>query len=137
MSAIRSTNTKPEVFVRKSLHRDGFRFRLHARTLPGTPDIVLPRYRSVVLVNGCFWHVHECAKFRWPRTRAEFWCEKLLANRARDVANIGALTASGWRVAVVWECALTPAVRANETAFLLSQWIRSGNANLELDGTSG
>jgi DNA mismatch endonuclease (patch repair protein) len=137
MSAIRSKNTAPEILLRQHLHRDGFRFRLHTRSLPGSPDLVLAQYRAAVFVNGCFWHVHECAKFRWPRTRADFWREKLLANKTRDAANLFDLGASGWRVAVVWECALSPTDRAAETSVLLGEWLRSGGGLIDLAGPPG
>lgn len=113
MSRIRSRDTKPEMAVRSHLHSRGLRFRLHRRDLPGTPDIVLPRYRSAVMVHGCFWHGHEGC-FRNPRTRAEWWSAKIARNRDRDVAASAALAQAGWRVHVVWECQLSRS-RAAET----------------------
>jgi len=106
MAGIRGRDTKPERVIRSLLHRRGFRFRLDVRELPGRPDIVLPRYRAVVFVHGCFWHGHGCPLFKWPRTRTEFWREKIARNRANDARALAALAAQGWRVAVVWECAL-------------------------------
>jgi len=106
MSGIRGKNTKPEILVRSLLHRQGFRFRLHDRALPGNPDIVLSRYHAVVFVHGCFWHGHECRLFKWPSTRPEFWHEKISWNRIRDHESQEALLARGWRVGVVWECDL-------------------------------
>ncbi|MCL4672510.1 MAG: DNA mismatch endonuclease Vsr [Sphingomonadaceae bacterium] len=106
MAGIRRTNTKPELMVRRALHARGFRYRLHARNLPGKPDIVLPKYRAVIFVNGCFWHGHNCHLFRWPKTREAFWREKIERNIAKDEAAISKLEALGWRVATIWECAL-------------------------------
>lgn len=105
MAGIRARNTKPEVMLRSALHRRGFRFRLHAKGLPGKPDIVLRRYHAAIFVNGCFWHGHDCLYFKLPATRTEFWREKIAANRRNDVRAIDELCSSGWRVAVVWECA--------------------------------
>jgi DNA mismatch endonuclease (patch repair protein) len=109
MAAIRARDTKPEMVVRSALHQAGLRFRLHRRDLPGTPDMVLPRYGVVVMVHGCFWHHHGCANSQWPRTRAEFWRKKILANVARDRRVSEALRTAGWREIVVWECQVTPA----------------------------
>lgn len=105
MSGIRSKNTKPELIVRSLLHRRGFRFRLHRKDLPGKPDIVLPRYKAVIFVHGCFWHGHECNFFHLPTTRTGFWMEKIQNNRERDLRQIENLRTMGWRTLVVWECA--------------------------------
>jgi DNA mismatch endonuclease (patch repair protein) len=105
MSRVRQTNTAPEVVVRRFLHRAGFRFRLHRRDLPGTPDIVLPQYKFVVFVHGCFWHGHDgCPRGAPPKTRTEFWVEKIRRNKERDKAAKEALVARGWSVLEVWEC---------------------------------
>jgi len=131
MSKIRSRDTKPELLVRQALWHSGFRFRLHAKDLPGRPDIVLPRWKAVVFVHGCFWHRHEgCPFFRLPSTRPEFWDAKLRRNRVRDATAEQALCASGWRVAVVWECALKGDLA--ETTNQLVSWIRSGSNGIEL-----
>ena len=107
MSGIRGKNTRPELLVRKFLHSQGFRFRLHSQKLPGKPDLVLPRYRSVVFVHGCFWHRHPgCARATTPQTNAEFWLTKLEKNVQRDLRNRKSLEAAGWKVFVVWECQL-------------------------------
>jgi DNA mismatch endonuclease (patch repair protein) len=106
MSGIRSKDTKPELQVRKALHRKGYRYRLHDPKLPGKPDIVLPKYGAVILVNGCFWHGHACHLFKWPSTRKDFWRSKITRNAEKDRETSDALTAAGWRVLVVWECAL-------------------------------
>ena len=106
MSRIRAKNTKPEVFVRKLLFARGFRFRIHRKDLPGKPDVVLPKWRTVVFVHGCFWHAHEgCRRAAKPATHAGFWAEKLARNKARDREAVETLSAAGWRVLVVWECA--------------------------------
>jgi DNA mismatch endonuclease (patch repair protein) len=105
MSGIRGKNTNPELVVRKHLHGAGFRFRLHDRSLPGAPDIVLPKYRAAVQVRGCFWHQHHGCKYAYmPKSNIEFWSEKLRGNVERDARNDAALTELGWRVFVVWEC---------------------------------
>ena len=106
MSGIRGTDTKPELVLRRGLHQLGFRYRLHDRRLPGTPDLVFPRYNAVIFVNGCFWHGHDCHLFRWPKTREKFWKSKITGNMQRDTRNWGLLEAEGWRILVVWECAL-------------------------------
>lgn len=107
MSRIRGRDTKPEVTVRSLLHRMGFRFRLHAKELPGRPDIVLPRYRTAVLVHGCFWHRHPGCQFAYqPKSRTVFWTKKFEENVARDRKTRAALGQAGWHVIVVWECEL-------------------------------
>lgn len=107
MSRIRGANTKPEILVRSMLHRAGYRFRLHDRKLPGRPDIVLKKYRTVVFVHGCFWHRHEgCPAATTPKTRVEFWNEKFAENVRRDRRNARALAEAGWHVITVWECEL-------------------------------
>lgn len=107
MSAIRAKDTKPEMIVRRAVHAAGFRYRLHRRDLPGTPDLVFPRLKAVIFVHGCFWHHHGCSNSTLPRVRAQFWKEKLLGNRRRDAANQAALIRAGWKVRVIWECKLS------------------------------
>jgi DNA mismatch endonuclease (patch repair protein) len=105
MARIRKTNTKPEMLVRRLVHRMGYRFRLYASGLPGNPDIVLPRHRKVILVHGCFWHRHDCADGRkLPRSKPEYWGPKLERNRLRDEVNVERLRELGWQVLVLWEC---------------------------------
>ena len=106
MSRVRSTNTEPERAVRSILHSAGLRFRLHQKALPGSPDIVLRSYHTVVFVHGCFWHSHSCARGRRPTTNADFWREKLDRNAARDKENAKKLKTMGWRVETVWACSL-------------------------------
>jgi DNA mismatch endonuclease (patch repair protein) len=105
MRAIRSKNTKPELKVRRALHAAGYRFRLHRRDLPGTPDIVLPRYRIAVQVNGCFWHRHDCPRGRHrPSTNTDYWGPKLERNLRRQADATKALSEAGWAVVMIWEC---------------------------------
>lgn len=108
MAAIRAGNTKPEIIVRKFLHSKGYRFRLHAKALPGKPDIVLPKHRTAIFVHGCFWHLHGCRNTVIPKTRTEWWTAKLEGNRDRDLRNQLRLEELGWRVIVVWECEISP-----------------------------
>jgi len=112
MSRIRGKDTKIEVEVRKGLHALGFRYRLGGAGLPGRPDIVLPKYRTVVLVHGCFWHQHDCHLFRLPKTRQDFWKDKVDANRARDQRVLSELSQLGWHVETIWECQLRGEKRA-------------------------
>jgi len=129
MSGIRARNTKPERQIRSLLHRRGFRFRLNVRELPGQPDIVLPRYRAAVFIHGCFWHGHDCPLFKWPHTREDFWRAKIARNRANDARALAALAAQGWRVAVIWECALRGAGRDTDALLQrLALWLQSGEA---------
>jgi len=112
MSRIRSKNTKPEELVRKYLFSRGLRYRKNDKRYPGKPDMVFPKYRTAVFVNGCFWHCHQgCPAFVMPKSRVDYWQAKLERNKQRDLANITALEADGWRVLVVWECELKKAVR--------------------------
>lgn len=131
MSGIRGRDTRPEMTVRSFLHKSGFRFRLHRRALPGKPDIVLSRWNAVVFVHGCFWHGHEgCRYFRLPKTREAFWAAKIESNVRRDAATIQRLLEAGWRVAIVWECALR-----DESANALNSlqgFIRSGHPLAEI-----
>src|ERR1700754_4740575 len=106
MCRIRGKDTKPEMILRRGLHANGFRFRLHDRALPGSPDLVLAKYRAVVFVHGCFWHGHACPRFTLPATRSDFWAEKIAANQRRDLRSCLALRDQGWRILVVWECAV-------------------------------
>ena len=133
MAGIRGSNTKPEVELRRALHAGGLRYRLHVRGLPGKPDIVLSRHRAAIFVHGCFWHRHKgCRYSTTPSTRTEFWQEKFSANVARDAAAIHSLLAAGWRVAVIWECALRPSGAAREIADVLAIWLPGQNDYLEI-----
>lgn len=107
MASIHSEDTRPEQAVRRELWHRGYRFRKCVRTLPGTPDIVLPKYRTCIFVNGCFWHGHKgCSKFVMPKTRTEFWANKIARNQERDLVNIQRLESIGWSAITVWECEL-------------------------------
>lgn len=109
MSRIRAKNTKPEMLVRKFLHAQGFRYRLHTKKLPGKPDIVLPKYKTVIFIHGCFWHGHNnCKYFVIPKTRTEWWVTKINVNKANDVKAIKALKKRGWKIVHLWECDLKP-----------------------------
>ena len=125
MSHIRSTNSKPEEIVRKYLFSKGFRYRKNVRTLPGCPDIVLPKYKTIIFVNGCFWHKHDCPRFVWPSSNEDYWRPKILRNVERDQKNAEALKNMGWRIITVWECELKKKV-AEQTLEKLAEEIRSG-----------
>ena len=106
MSHIRSTNSKPEEIVRKYLFAEGFRYRKNVKDLPGCPDIVLPKYKTVIFVNGCFWHKHDCPRFVWPSSNEQYWVPKITGNVERDLKNHQLLKEQGWKVIIVWECEL-------------------------------
>lgn len=136
MAAIRGRHTKPELLVRKAMHAAGLRYRLHAKYLPGRPDLVFPRHRAVVFVNGCFWHRHDCHLFTWPSTRREFWRNKLDRNVANDESAVVALQRAGWRVATIWECALKGRTKLDdhESMHRLAKWVRSNELTLTIQG---
>jgi DNA mismatch endonuclease, patch repair protein len=121
MAGIKGKNTKPEIIVRKALHAAGFRFRLHDKKLPGKPDIVLPKYKAVVFVHGCFWHGHQCEKFRWPKSRPTFWRKKILGNKERDQHARKALKSCGWKSYVIWECRISDNTLARLAGNLLQK----------------
>lgn len=110
MSKIRSKNTKPELIVGKYLFSRGLRYRKNVRDLPGTPDFVFKKFKTVVFVNGCFWHRHDCGRFVWPSTNTEYWRRKIEANINRDNTNYFLLQEQGWKVLVVWECQLKKSI---------------------------
>ena len=110
MSHIRSKNTKPEELVRKYLFARGFRYRKNVKTLPGCPDIVLPKYKTVIFVNGCFWHKHDCPRFVWPSSNQEYWIQKISSNVERDERNYSMLRDEEWNIIIVWECELKKTV---------------------------
>ena len=136
MAGIRGRNTKPELVIRSALHRRGFRFRLHRRDLPGKPDLVFPKYRAVILIHGCFWHGHGCHMFRWPKTREDFWREKINSNMASDRRKYSALRDAGWRIATIWECALKGRYRlpVSAVAETCAEWLVSDKNELGLSG---
>jgi len=137
MSGIRGKNTRPEMLIRKGLHARGFRYRIHSKDLPGNPDLGFPKHRAVIFVHGCFWHGHDCHLFRWPSTRPEFWREKIERNRAVDQAAEARLLSEGWRVGVVWECALKGRTRAllADVIVTLAGWLKSSTSTCEVRGT--
>lgn len=128
MSHIRSTNSKPEETVRKYLFSQGFRYRKNVKTLPGKPDIVLPKYKTVIFVNGCFWHKHDCPRFVWPSSNTDYWIPKIKRNVERDQRNMKLLKETGWHVIVVWECELKKA-SAEERLSRLCAEIRGDKEN--------
>ena len=122
MSRIRSKDTKPEEIVRKYLFSKGFRYRKNDARFPGKPDIVLPKYKTVIFVNGCFWHKHEgCKYFVWPENNAEFWRNKIMSNGERDKRNYEQIQKQGWRILVVWECELKPKDRDKTLGLIESE----------------
>lgn len=134
MSGIRSKDTKPELIIRRGLHRMGFRYRLHDRRLLGSPDLYFPKYKAAIFVNGCFWHRHHCVYFKWPSTRPEFWKEKLEGNVIRDALKQRGLEETGLRVLVIWECALRgkdedAVFKVIETA---SRWLETGTTSITI-----
>jgi DNA mismatch endonuclease (patch repair protein) len=136
MAGIKGKNTSPEIALRRGLHARGFRFRLHRRDLPGAPDLVFPSRRAVLFAHGCFWHRHDCHLFKWPSTRREFWRDKISQNAARDELLRERLAVSGWRVGVVWECALKGRTRRSLDEVLneCAEWLSSDRQSMEISG---
>ena len=133
MAAIHSANTKPELALRRALWQNGFRYRVNDRRLPGSPDIVLPKYRTVIFVHGCFWHGHKgCKKYTVPKTRTEFWKEKIARNQERDQAVWRSLEAKGWFVIVVWGCELEKARFTETVESVAAQIVTNGEENKRL-----
>ena len=133
MAGIKGKDTKPELALRRALHARGFRFRLHAKDIPGRPDLVFPKHSAVVFVHGCFWHRHvNCRYTTTPSTRPEFWQTKFEANVARDSGFRAMLLESGWRVATVWECALRKPDQVVVSAEFLSGWFVSDEVQIEI-----
>jgi DNA mismatch endonuclease (patch repair protein) len=137
MSGIRGKNTKPEIILRKGLHKAGFRFRIHV-ALPGRPDMIFPKWSAVLFVHGCFWHGHGCHLFKWPQSREDFWRSKISGNIARDKINVGKLIAAGWRVGIVWECTLKGKTRLPpaQVVKLCASWLKSKREFFELAGAN-
>lgn len=134
MSAFKSETTKPEILVRPGLHGMGYRYGLYRKNLPGKPDLVLPKYKKVIFVNGCFWHGYECPRFTWPKTREAFWKDKIFGNKARDLKTALALERMGWRMGVVWECALKGKYKLGleVVLFTVSEWLQSDQLQLNI-----
>lgn len=138
MSGIRGKNSQPELLVRRLLFASGYRFRLHRRDLPGTPDLVMPGRKVAIFVHGCFWHLHKgCRYAKMPATRSDFWKTKLEANVARDRRAVEELLGSGWRVLTVWECATRDAEIAAHLQSAMRSWIESGDLLGEIGAASG
>jgi len=139
MSAIRGKNTKPEVLVRQALFARGYRYRLHCRNLPGRPDVVLPKYRAVIQIQGCFWHRHDCRYFKWPETRPEFWRNKINGTVARDRSMLYQLKIAHWRVVLVWECAIKAAKHEGFDTLIdgIENWLHSDSEYLEIPDPNG
>lgn len=136
MSGIRSKDTKPEILIRKALFAKGFRYRVNDRRYPGTPDIVLPKYRAIIFVHGCFWHVHKCRFFKWPDSNRAFWKEKLRKNADRDRRHQQKLHEDSWRICVIWECEIKDKKYSNVGAIAnrLAIWLENGTGDMMLKG---
>lgn len=136
MKAIRGKDTQPELAIRSGLHALGYRFQLHRRSLPGTPDLVFPGRRAVIFVHGCFWHRHDCHLFKWPKTRPEFWRNKITTNTLNDVRHLDALREDGWRVLVIWECALKGKTKLPESEPVIraANWLEGSGQFGEIQG---
>ena len=136
MSGIRGKDTKPELLIRKALFKEGFRYRLHDKRLPGKPDLVFPKYHVVIFIHGCFWHGHNCHLFKWPKTRKEFWRNKINRNREVDRRNYNKLKEEGWYILTVWECALKGKTRLPFDMVItrISKWLVSGRKDIEIRG---
>lgn len=134
MSGIKTAGTQPEEYVRSLLAGQEFRVRRNVKTLPGKPDIVIPSLRAVILVHGCFWHRHDCHLFKWPSTRSDLWKAKLNRNFDVDQAAQAALIDAGWRVLVIWECALKGRAKLSERMmrFRIGRWLSSHSVNTEI-----
>jgi DNA mismatch endonuclease (patch repair protein) len=132
MRGIRSKDTKPELMVRRYLHAQGYRFRIHPKNVPGKPDVVLPKYRAAIFVHGCFWHRHKNCRLAYnPKSRTEFWQTKFDQNVARDNAAVSRLLETGWRIMIVWECALRDSELRETGLESIAEWIQSGQPQSE------
>jgi len=136
MAGIKGRNTKPEIQIRKALHKLGFRYSLYNHTLPGKPDLIFPKHKSVIQVNGCFWHKHNCHLFKWPSTRPDFWKNKISGNRKRDSKNNAELNKLGWRVLTIWECALKGKSKINFDVLIrkIEKWLTTDARSCEIEG---
>ncbi len=133
MAGIKSKNTRPEMVIRSALHKMGYRFRVNDKKIPGKPDIALRKYDALIFVHGCFWHKHECRLFKWPKTRPDFWKDKINGNCQRDLKNREILLSSGWRICTVWECATRGKNSSlDQIAQSISNWLNSETYTLEI-----
>ncbi|WP_430404190.1 very short patch repair endonuclease [Hyphomonas sp.] len=138
MSAVRGRDTRPELIVRKGLHRLGLRYRLNVKQLPGKPDLVFPKFEAALFVHGCFWHGHDCPLFKLPATRTEFWKSKIAGNVRRDIRSVASLRELGWRTGIIWECAVRGPGRPDPDMAMraIRDWIRNDGPSFELAGTT-
>ncbi|MET1410737.1 very short patch repair endonuclease [Roseibium sp. HPY-6] len=138
MAGIKGKDTKPEMVIRSALHKANFRYRLHNRRLPGKPDLVFRKWRAVLFVHGCFWHGHDCHLFKMPKTRTGFWKDKIAGNVARDQKAVVELLYDGWRVGIVWECALKGKTRRPLADIVseLTRWLKGEERQIEIRGTT-
>lgn len=136
MAGIRGKNTQPEKLLRSALHKLGWRYRLHCKQLPGKPDMVFPRHHAIILVNGCFWHGHDCHLFKWPKTRPEFWRTKIEENRTRDRKNLAIYRELGWKTLIVWECSLKGRSKLGikQVATIADKWLQFDTQDAEISG---
>ncbi len=132
MSKIRSSDTKPEKLIRSALFEKGYRFRLHRKDLPGSPDIVFPRKKAIIFIQGCFWHRHWCSRAKLPQSNIEFWDKKLNTNKIRDEKNKEALLKMGWRVLWVWQCSLTTMEKREKAVKQICDWLESSKTFEEI-----
>ncbi|WP_120496512.1 very short patch repair endonuclease [Kiloniella sp. EL199] len=136
MSGIRSKNTKLELVIRSGLHKRGFRYRIHKKDFPGKPDLVFRKYNAVIFVHGCFWHKHDCHLFKWPKSREEFWRAKILGNVKRDRIVEEQILSAGWRIGIIWECALKGKTRLSLDDILdeCETWLSGKAQKMEIRG---
>ncbi|MDE0310374.1 MAG: very short patch repair endonuclease [Acidiferrobacterales bacterium] len=138
MASITAKDTKPEMTIRKALHRNGYRYRLHDRTLPGTPDLTFRKFKAVIMVHGCFWHGHDCTLFRMPATNQKYWSDKISNNQKRDQKVRQELLDLGWRVLIIWECSMKGRHRTvlDDLIPAIENWLLSDHRELEISGGS-
>ena len=136
MSGIKGKDTQPELRIRKELHKLGFRYKLHQKGMPGKPDLVFPKYKAILFINGCFWHGHDCHLFKYPATQKEFWREKINKTKETDARNISLLMKDGWRVLNIWECSLkgSEKIGLEEVIYRTTTWLVSKCIFLEIRG---
>lgn len=135
MSGIKGKNTKPELFIRRALFAVGFRYRLHDAKLAGRPDLVFPQYKTVLFINGCFWHGHQCSLFKIPTSNRDFWVNKISKNKENDLSNKEILINSGWKVVTIWECSIRgkQRLKLDELITTVSSFIKEINGEHVLD----
>lgn len=136
MAGIKYKDTKGELLIRKSLHAMGFRYQLHRKDIPGRPDLVFPKFRAVIFINGCFWHAHNCHLFKWPSSRPDFWQKKITSNKNRDERNYLKCIELGWKILVIWECAFKGKTKRSlgELANTTQNWLLYDSQNAEIEG---